>query len=125
MQNLPAQANVFEKLYKRTPRGLARLCVAALSGALFAVMAVLRRDGPIGREYWYVFAGCGLTIGLIGGALLGMLERREAAGQGPPLWWVLFRRVTLTFLQMLLLALFVFLMFLMYRIAKDNHLYGL
>jgi hypothetical protein len=125
MQNLPGQANVFERIYQRTPRGLARLCVAALSGALFAVMAVLRRDGPIAREYWYVFAGCGLAIGLIGGSLLGMLERREAAGQGPPLWWLLVRRVTLTFLQMLLLALFVFLMFLMYRIAKDNHLYGL
>ena len=70
-------------------------------------MAVLRCDGPIAREYWYVFAGSGLTIGLLGGSLLGMLERREAAGPGPPLWPMIVRRVTLTFLQMLLLALFV------------------
>ncbi len=125
MQNLPGQANAFERIYQRTPRGLARLGVATLSGALFAVMAVLRRDGPIAREYWYVFAACGLTIGLIGGSLLGMLERREVAGEGPPIWWIVLRRVTLTFLQMLLLALFAFLMFLMYGIAKDNHLYGL
>jgi hypothetical protein len=125
MQNLPGQANQFERIYQRTPRGLARLCVAAVSGALFAVMAVMRRDGPIAREYWYVFAGCGLAIGLIGGAVLGMLERTEAAGQGPPTWWVVVRRVTLTFLQMLFLALFVFLMFLMYQVAKFNHLYGL
>lgn len=125
MQNFPGQARAFERLYQRTPRGLARLCVATLSGALFSLMAVLRRDGPIAQKYWYVFLACGLTIGLAGGSVMGMLERREATGQAPPLWWLLFRNVTRAFLQMLGLALLAFLLFLMYRIAKSEHLYGL
>jgi hypothetical protein len=125
MQHPTGLAGFFDRIYQRTPRGIARVCVAAASGALFATILVLGRNGPIGRRYWYVFAGCGLAIGLVGGSILGVLDRREVAGQAPPLWWSVFRRVTLTFLKLLGLGLLLFLLFLMFRLVRENHLYGL
>jgi len=117
-------AHAFDVIYQRTPRGIARLGVATLSGALIAVIAVLAHNGPIGRAYWYLFAGIGMAIGLVGGAVLGFLEYRETMGQGLPMWLTVSRRIVLTVSKLVLLGLFVLLFYVMYRMVRDEHLYG-
>jgi len=91
---------------------------------VIAIYVAMRNNGAIAGQNWYIFTGCGLMIGLVGGATLGVLEQREATGQGPPLWWTVLRNVTRTFLQLLALCLVVGLFYVMYRLVHDEHLYG-
>jgi len=121
---LPRAARLFDRIYNRTPRGIARVCVAAASGALFAIYAAVGGDWSAASQYWYLFAGWGLMVGLVGGTVLGVLERRAAVGQAPPLWWSVFRNVALTFLYVLGLLLLLLLFYVMVRLVHDEHLYG-
>ena len=123
-QHNTALARLFQSIYLRTPRGIARVCVAGLSGALFLTICVARRNGPIAGEYWPWLGGTGLLIGLLGGLALGVLESRELRGEGPPVWWLVLKRITLTFLLLVFLGLFLILAYCMLLILQMNHLYG-
>ncbi len=118
-------ARIFQSLYLRAPRGIARVCVSGFSGALFIVICVARENGSLTREYWLGISLTGLLIGTIGGVILGVLEHRELRGEGPPFWWLALKRIMYTFLIIVFCGLFFVLAYVIFLVAKDNHLYGL
>ena len=118
-------ARIFHSLYLRAPRGIARVCVSGFSGALFIVICAARRNGSLTREYWFAIGLAGLLIGTIGGVILGVLEHRELRGEGLPVWWLVFKRIIYTFLILVFCGLFSVLAYVIFFVAKDNHLYGL
>ena len=61
-----------------------------------------------------------MLIGLLGGLALGVLESRELRGEGPPVWWLVLKRITLTFLLLGFLGLFLILAYCMLLILQMN-----